>query len=358
MAVRTRAVVGVACAGLVLAGLGAGCKKRSGAGGAPVPIAALAAIPADATVVIGIDVRRLADSQLVARAVEQMLIRDPELSARLERLARDCGVDVTRQVRSVHLALGPKLPPGAAQPSLLVATGELSETALTRCLQAGVGSGGGDLTVRDADGRSLYKLTEGSRTLFFGFGQADTVVLGPSETWVRAALGGDAKVETSPVLGPLLAKVDRTAAIWAAAAMDADLGTALARITKGKVATPPQALYGALDPADGLRAEIAFVMANDADAEALAGFARGELALAALAAQAKGLGMVVAKAAVGRKGAETQLRVTLTDAELKQLLGAIDRGRPAGQDAQPASDAGPAPLSPDPGDAGVPTTTP
>ena len=351
-----RAAVAVACAALAL---GAGCKRKQVAEEEPrplVPIAALAAIPADATVVVGIDVQRLADSRLVARSVDQMLLRDPELSARLERLARDCGVDVTRQVRTVHLALGPKLRGGPAQPSLLVATGELTEPALTRCLQAGVGAGGGDLTVKDAGGRSLYKLTEGRRTLFFAFGKADTVVIGPSEAWVRAAIGGEPKVETSALLGPLLTRVDRAAAVWTVASMDEDLGTSLAKITKGKIGAPPRALHGALDPADGLRAEIAFVMAGEADADALVGFARGELALAALAAQGMGLGTLVAKVETERKGAEAHLRVKLSDAEVKEVLAAIDRGQPTGQDAQPAPDAGvPSPPPPAPDAAGTPT---
>ena len=337
----------VACAALALA---AACKKKREPAPAPVvPIAALAAIPADAQVVVGIDVRRLADSRLVARAVDQMLVRDPELAARLERLARDCGVDVTRQVRSIHLALGPRPAQGTpgGPPSLLVATGELTEPALTRCLQAGVGAGGGDLSVKDLDGRSLYKLTEGRRTLYFAFGQADTVVIGPSEPWVRAAVAPGAKVEASPVLGPLLSKVERTAAMWTVAAMDAELGASLAKITGGKVAAPPRALYGALDPTDGLRAQIAFAMGNEGDAEALVGFARSELALGALAAQSLGLGTVVARIVVEQKGAEAQVRAELTDAELKQVLAAIDRGRPTGQDAQPAPDAGvPSPQGP------------
>jgi hypothetical protein len=333
-----------------------GCKKPPPRAG-PAPIAALAAIPVDATVVIGIDVGRLVDSPLVVRAIEQMLLRDPELSDRIERLGRDCGVDVTRQVRSVFLALGPKSAPDAPQPSILVATGELSEAGLARCLQSGVGAGGATLSVKDVAGRRLYTLTEARRTLYFGFGQADTVVIGPSEAWVRTALSNDPKIERSPALSELLTKIDRTAAVWAAAVMDTELGAALANVTRGTVTAPPQALYGALDAADGLRAEIAFVMTKPSDSEALVSFARGELALLALAAQSGGLGSLVAKANIERSGHEIRFRIDLNDEELKQLLGAIDRGRPAGQDAQPVLDAGLSRSLSDLRDAG-PSTTP
>ncbi|MBZ0234410.1 MAG: hypothetical protein K8M05_18920 [Deltaproteobacteria bacterium] len=338
-------------AAFVAAGLVAGgCKKKQGEAGGSAPVAALGAIPADATVVVGIDVRQLAQAEIVARAVDQMLLRDPELATRLGRLAKDCGVDVTQQVEKVHLALGPRSSKGGAPPSLLVATGKLAEPALTACLQAGTGAGGGQLTVRDMGGRTLYKLTEGARVLHFAFGQADTVVIGADEAWVLAAVGGSAKVDSSPALGPLFEKVDREAAVWAVATMDAELGAALTRITKGKVGAAPQALHGALRTRSGLAGDISFVMASEADADALVGFARGELEILAMAAQAMGIGRLVAKVRVERKGAEAQFRVALTDEEVHQLLSAVDRGQGSGQDAHPA-DAGPPPDAGPSGDA-------
>jgi hypothetical protein len=346
--------LGFAAAVLVAA---PGCKKRKGeAGGSSAPVAALGAIPADATVVVGIDVAQLAQAQVVVRAVDQMLVRDPDLEARLGRLAKDCGVDVTHQLKSVHLALGPKPSKGGAQPSLLVATGQIAEAALTQCLQAGTGSGGGQLSVRDVGGRSLYKLTEGARVLHLAFGQADTIVIGADEAWVLAAVGGGAKVDSNPALAPLFEKVDKTAAIWVIGVMDADLGAALARITKGKVAGAPKALYGALRAKSGLGADITFVMASEGDADALAEFARTELGLMAMAAQSMGLGRVVAKVRVERKGAEAQFRVALTDEEVRQVLSAVDRGQGSSQDAHPAnaglpSDAGPSDALEVPGDA-------
>ncbi len=67
--------LGAAVAAAALAG---GCKKRASEQRPPVPVAALAAIPADASVVVGLDVAQLAQAAVVARAVDQMLVRDPE----------------------------------------------------------------------------------------------------------------------------------------------------------------------------------------------------------------------------------------------------------------------------------------
>ena len=100
---------GLALAAVIAVGV-AGCKdkkKPPPPPPAPVPVAALGAIPADATVVVGLDVDRLASSDMVARAVADMFVRDPGLAARFQRLATDCGVDVTHQIKQVHLALAP-----------------------------------------------------------------------------------------------------------------------------------------------------------------------------------------------------------------------------------------------------------
>lgn len=337
MAVARRALIALAAA-TTLAG---GCKKKKAPPAPPPPpppVAALAAIPADATVVVGLDVAHLAASDVVGRAVAEMFVRDPGLAARFERLARDCGVDVTHQIDHVYLALAPG-GAGPARRALLVASGALAEASLTRCLQAGVGGGGGDVTVLASGGRSLYKLVEGRHTVYFGFGQADTVVIGPDLPWVEAALASGPKVGAG-VLAPYLALVDQGQALWFTAIMDPELGTALVRTTKGAIGSAPTAVYAELDPRGGFHAHAAFVMASNVDASALATFARGELALGSLAAQAWNLGPVVAKIEVAPQGAEVHFRVKLTDAEFKDVLAAVDSGGGGGQIAPPAADGG------------------
>ena len=323
----------------LVAALATGCSsRRKAAAPPPVPVAALRAIPADAQVVVGLDIERLAGSRLVRRAIDQMLERDPELGATMRSLAEACQIDLATQVKSVHLALGPPDATGQ-RPSLQVATGQLAEANLTRCLQAGVGAGGGDVTVRESGGHTLYRLSSGRHEVFFAFGHDDTVLLGP-ETWVVAGLGDGPKVETSALLGPALATVDRKAAMWAVARVDPELGQALVRLSKSAIKAGPTVVSGSLDPIDGLRARATIAMVDAADARALAGYARGELSMGTIAAQALGLGKALAKVEVEARGPAVELRAALTDAEVKDLLSAIDRGLPSRQDAQPAADAG------------------
>src|SRR5688500_19417 len=110
-------------------------KKEPAAKVPPKDVAGLAAVPSGARVVIAAARRRLAGSRLVDRAIDQMLDRDPDLAARVERLAAGCGLD-WNTLDSLHLALTD----AAAQP-ILVATGKLAEADLAACVRSTVGAG-------------------------------------------------------------------------------------------------------------------------------------------------------------------------------------------------------------------------
>ena len=100
-------------------------------GGAEV--AGLAAVPASAEVVIVADVAKVAESPLVARAIDQLLLKDADLAARWQKLQTDCKLDA-KKLKHVVLAIGPKAgdAPGTG-PVLMVATGQLVETELAEC---------------------------------------------------------------------------------------------------------------------------------------------------------------------------------------------------------------------------------
>ena len=69
-------------------------------------IEGLGAMPFDASVVIGAHVKPLTDSSLVARAIEQMFVRDPELRTRIDTYMRECGFDPAVDLESVVIGMG------------------------------------------------------------------------------------------------------------------------------------------------------------------------------------------------------------------------------------------------------------
>ncbi len=327
---------GWAAVALVLL-LGAALGACKGAKDKPAPVAELAglqAVPASATVVVGVEVAAVAGSALVGRAAEQLLLRDGELADRWQRVQDECKLDFVASVRTLVIALGAKV--DGVAPVLLVASGKLSETELAACVRSLVGKGGGTLTAKTVEGRSLYLAREGQRSVWFGFGGPSTVVLGSSEAIVVEALGSGKKVADSAELRDALALADRKAPIWAVGLVEPAIGDQLLRAAGGQLEAGPRGYVLAADPTKGLRVSLTALMTHAKDAKNLESLAKQQLALLAVAAQAKGLGRLVGKISARAEASRVELALALDPAEINQLLKAVDSAAPAPQDAPPA----------------------
>ena len=325
------------------------CGKKSSAPDAPQPeVTGLAAVPQSAQVVIGVDVTKVAASPLIDRAVGQLLARDADLAGRWQKLHDSCKLDLGKQVKRVMLAIG-KPPSGdkpGTGPTVMIATGAIVEADLAACVRAMVGQGGGTLTARALEGRTLYQAKDGARTMFFAFGRPDTVVLGSNEAFVTEALGSGKKILDDPEMKHVISLVDQNAPIWAAGRVDERVRAGLVKVTAGKVTAGPSAMVAALDPTDGAKVHVGVVMATPADAKALESFAKAELGILAMAAQVKSLQPVVDKVAVVAQAEIVNLDAALSIDDVNQLLSALDVAPPPAQDSPPQPQ--PAPPAPKP----------
>ena len=342
---RSRSITGSLAAIAVVVGVASGCGNKSGKG-AP-PIAGLAAVPESAQVVLSADVARVASSPLVMRAVETFLLKDAELSTRWQRLQDSCKLDI-KKLKSILLAIGPparsEAGPGTG-PVIMVATGELVEADIATCVQAMVGKGGGSLTAKPLAGRTLYQAKDGNRTMYLAFSRPDTVVLGSNEAFVTEALGPGKKAADSADLMKWVKLVDQKAPLWAAGRVDERVRAGLVKVTNGQLKEGPSAMVLAVDPSDGATLDLGAVMATGADAKTLESFAKTQLALMAMAAQAKNLGPIVDKIAISADGEVVRFHANLAMADVNQLISALDGGDAAKQDSPPTpgpgSSAGP-----------------
>lgn len=314
----------------------AGCKDKPPAKPPPPPaqLTGLAAVPASAKVVIGADPARLAGSPLMARAARVMLDREPTIGDRVARLAEKCGLDWRTKIASLHLVLTTEAPH-----PMMIATGELVEAELVRCVQGTVGTGGGSLTLTQVDGRSLYQVTEGDHVIHFAFGQADTIVLSGSRDLVLAALGTGQKVMDAPELAALIGRADTHAPLWAVGTIEPAWGQRLLKLTQGAIETPPRAFLGVVDPSTGLTAQLVAVMGSEDDAKVMESQLKPTLELISLVAQARRLGPIAAKIAGSREGDSIRFGVQLTPEEVQDMLSKVDSTAGAAQDAPPV-DAG------------------
>lgn len=338
---------------LSLAGLGGCGKKSSGTSAAAAELTGLAAVPATAEVVIGVDVAKLAASPVVDRVVELML-RNASLAERWQQLRERCKIDLAKQVKRVMLAIGPHAgPQPGTGPVLMVVTGAIPEADLKDCVSKAVGGGGGAVTGKPLAGRTLYLAKDGNRTMYFAYGRPDTIVLGADEAYVTEALGTGKKAPDNPDLTRWLARVNQNAAVWAVGRTDQRVREGLARLTADrpqKLATGPLAFTATADLESGAKLDLGAVMSTADEAKNLESYVKGELALLTAAAQLKSLGAVVGKITTAVDNDVVHFRAPLTVEDLNQLLSALDGA------GSPAQDSAPLPPGSGSGASGTPGT--
>lgn len=338
---RTRLV-----AGAVIALAASACTKKQDAAAAAkaAAVAGLSAVPVDATTVISVDLTRVRSSPLVQRGVDLVVGRAPGLRERWTELSQSCQLGLGAELRRLVIALGPAGTPAAPQPVMLVVLGSADEQAFTSCVRGVVGGGSGAVTAQAAGsavtsqlsaGRTIYRVDDGPRQIWFTFGQADTMVVATSQAWLEAGVGTGAKVGTDPGWQGLVGHADQGAPIWAAGAVPERVGARMVEFTSGAVGAGPRQFVGSLDPASGAAVELGAVMASEADAKALFDLGQAQLMLGEKVAQQYGLGRLVGKVQGRLDGSVYRVGATLSQDEVKQVLMVIDTPGTSPQDARP-----------------------
>jgi hypothetical protein len=314
------------------------CGKKTNEG-PPPEVTGLAAVPSSAEIIIAVDVSTLAASPLVSRAVEQLLTRDALLRESWEHVRDACKLDLVKQVKRITVALGPPANPAkpGTGPVLMVATGTIGEAELTTCVRSLVGKGGGQLTAKPLEGRTLYQVKEHNRTMFFAYGNPTTVVLGNNETYVGEALGKNKKAPDHPELASWMKLVDQNRPAWAIGRVSDRVKAGLVRVTQGQIKTGPTAFVGSADFHNGAKLELGAVMANADDAKQLESQIKSQLAMFVMIAQAKSLGTLVQKVKLSSDGNLVRISVDLTMDDVNHVLSVLDGGGSAAQDSPPAT---------------------
>ncbi len=321
------------CALVLALAASAACGKSTKSVTPPPEVTGLAAVPASAEAVVGIDLPKLIDAPVVARIIDQLFLRDMTLATRWQEVRDICKLDLGKNVKRVMLALGPHQTSPGTGPVLLIATGAFVEADVAACVRTVVGKGGGTLTATTADARTIYTAKEGNRQMVFAFGRADTIVLGSNEAYVKESLSlTGPKIGSDVDMKAWLAMVDQNAPIWGVGRVDPRVGGGLVKHVTGLTAGP-RAILGTLDPTTGAKLDAGVVMASPADANQLESFTKTQLGQLAAAAQLIKLGGAVGKITAKATGDVVHLGATFTIDDLNQLLSALDGGDPGKQDA-------------------------
>jgi len=328
--------------------LATGCGKKAHVVSGPSPeVSGLAAVPSTAEVIVGMDAVRLAESPIVERATEMLLAREPDLAARWQALRESCKLEV-KQVNRLMIALGPSPPGGriGTGPMVMIATGKVSEADLVRCVRDIVGKGGGSLAVKTGEGRTLYHVKDGSRTLFIAFGRPDTVILGNNEAYVHEAVGSGQKALDNPELAGWIQLADQNAPVWVVGRVAEQLKTGLVRASNHTLKAGAKAYVGSLDLTSGARLDLLALMESSEDAKRLESLVNLNLVGMSWAAQVASLAKVVQKLSVKAKGTGVRFTAPLTMDDVNRVLSALDRDQAAEQDSPPAGGSASTPSAP------------
>lgn len=319
---------------IALAVAGSGCKQKpDDAGPAAAALAGLAAMPAGVDQVVGLDVTRLAGSPLVERGVSALLAGDAELAADLDALLTACRLEVVRDVRRIWLGMERD---GGGQ-AIMVVEGQLTEGQLQACVGKAQAASGGRLTSARVAGRTHYQVDQdGARPdVWFTVVGDGVVAVATSAALLAAAAGDGPKLAGAGELGPLIERAGAGHAVWFAGSVPPEVGAGLGKVAGGGLGAP-RAMFGHLDLDGPLDAELGVVLASAGQASEAAGAMQGFLQTAALVAQEHGLGRLVHRVVVAATGDTVFLRLSLDEAEVRELVGtAIDRGGPGDQNAAP-----------------------
>ena len=310
----------------------AGCQsckddKKPGSDLVAAPaLAGLQAVPPDAQVVLGADVKRLRESWLVRRAIRQMFRRDPELKTRIDQLIETCKLDPAEQIDNVIVALNE-----SSQDAIMVVTGAFVEAELASCVGQSVEAGGGSLTFEQVEGRTFYRAS-GRQDVWFTLSGERTLIVATSSAWLSKAVGSGEKVTQAKPMASLLGRVDQRLGLWGAGIVNPQIGAGLVKLTSGAVASPPQSMLLEMDLSAGITASLGAEMASEKDAKSASSLAKSQLAVGAWALHKYGLEAVAKKLTVDSKGKTVYLRLSLAEDELKEVLSRIDTSGGSEQD--------------------------
>ncbi len=307
---------------LVVAILAAACACENRRAKPPPFADGPAAFPADTRTLIAVRVAKVQASPLARRLVEWMLEADPAQRNALAMLLAACRIEPARDVDSVLIGMG-----AAPSEVAIVARGRFDEKALTACVRGEVEKKKGRFEEKKLHGRAVLGALDAESSTWIALdGSGSSLVITTSEGALAKVLDpATPRASGNAVTMDLVGRIGTDAGAWGVAHLDPAAGERIAGATGGAVSAGPTSLSGELVLDDGAGVTVVLDLPSEADAAALAEFARSQHMWLALGAQKLGLGRIVNKVSFEAEGARVTISLRLDPAEIGQLVEALDK---------------------------------
>lgn len=262
---------------LVLCGLLAlsatACKKTSGTGAAKDD---LALVPKETDVILMANVSRMRNTEMWRKLLD-VRDSDPQAKKDYDEFVTKCGLDPFKQIDSAFVAF----PRGGGEQKEFAAIlrGKFDEQKLVACARDQAKKDGREITTTDYNGKKLYTDNQKGEA-YATFLDKQTAVIGGKE-WIKkvvdlaAGKGESAKKNTQ--LNDLMKRAKTNDALWGAGIVPDSTREGFKNDPRLASAATMKDIFGSVDFAAGVAAEVNVDTGSEADAKDLAQKAQGQL---------------------------------------------------------------------------------
>jgi hypothetical protein len=304
----------------------AGCQSCGGAGGGATK-EDLALVPKEADVIFAGNVTRMRNTAMWRKMLD-MRDSDAQTKKDFDEFVKKCGLDPLQQIDSVFIAFPQAV--GDSKEFAAILRGTFNEQKLVECAKDQAKKDAQELATSEYNGKKLYTSTKQGQA-FATFLDAKTVALGGKE-WIKKVIdlaagkkdaGGSAK-ENEPLMA-LLKRVKTTDAIWGAGLVPQTTRDQLKNDPNLSAAGSMKDMFGSVDFANGITADLNVDLGSDADAKALVEKINGQLGEAKKNPQfmMAGLTTFLDNVKIEPKAATFHVGITFNQAQVDDLINRI-----------------------------------
>ncbi|MDB4964334.1 MAG: hypothetical protein JWN44_23 [Myxococcales bacterium] len=258
----------------VLAFSATACKSTSGSGAAKED---LALVPKEADIVLMANVARIRNTAMWRKLLD---VRDSDAQAKkdYEEFVQKCALDPFKQIDSVFVAFPQG--GGAEKEFAAILRGQFNEGKLVECAKNQAKKDGRDLTTSDYNGHKLYTDNQKGEA-YATFLDGKTAVVGGKE-WVKKVIdlasnkGESAK--SNATLATLMKRAKTSDALWGAGIVPQTTRDQFKNDPRLSSAATMKDIFGSVDFASGVNADLNVDTGSEADAKDLAAKATAQLA--------------------------------------------------------------------------------
>jgi hypothetical protein len=306
----------------VLALSATACKSTSGSGAAKED---LALVPKESQIVLMANVARMRNTAMWRKLLD-IRDNDPQAKKDYEDFVQKCGLDPFKQIDSAFVAF----PQGGSTEKEFAAIlrGQFNETKLVECAKSQAKKEGRDLAMSEYNGKKLYTDNQKGEA-FATFLDNKTAVVGGKE-WVKkvidlAAGKGGESAKANAELASVMKRTKTSDALWGAGLVPQTTRDQFKNDPRLSSASSMKDIFGSVDFASGVNADLNVDTGSEADAKDLAVKATAQLAEIRKSPQfmMMGLAQYLDGLKIDSKGATFHLAIVYNQQQVDDLINRV-----------------------------------